>query len=86
MPEIARFLGIVIYIYFDDHPPAHFHARYGRQVAVIDIATLAVLRGCLSPRVLGLVTEWASAHQQELRENWQRARAHANLLPIQPLE
>jgi hypothetical protein len=58
--QFARFLGIIIYMYYDDHPPPHFHARYGRHIAVIDIDTLAVLRGRLPPRALGLVIEWAA--------------------------
>jgi hypothetical protein len=60
--------------------------RYGKQRAIIDIGTLAVLEGSLSPRVLGLVVEWAAQHQHELRANWDRARRHATLSPIPPLE
>lgn len=86
MPEISRFFGIVIAMFYNDHPPPHFHARYGKQRAIIDIGTLTVLEGSLSPRVLGLVVEWAAQHQHELRANWDRARRHAALTPIQPLE
>ncbi|MGH7155144.1 MAG: DUF4160 domain-containing protein [Acetobacteraceae bacterium] len=86
MPELSRFFGIVIAMFYDDHAPPHFHVRYGRQRATVAIETLAVLQGALSPRVRGLVTEWAALHQAELREGWERARQHAPLNPIAPLE
>ena len=86
MPEISRFFGIVVRMYYADHPPAHFHVRYGRDKAIIAIDTLAVLGGQLPPRVLGLVTEWAARHRGELSENWNLARDHAPLKMIQPLE
>ena len=70
---------------YDDHTPPHFHARYGSQQASIDIASLDLLAGRLSPRVRGLVTEWASKHESELRENWELARAGAPLKRIEPL-
>ena len=66
MPEISRFYGIVISMYYDDHNPPHFHARYGGDRAAIEIPSLRVLEGKLPPRVLGLVVEWASQHQPEL--------------------
>ena len=62
MPEISRFFGIVVRMYYDDHPPPHFHVRYGEQKALMAIEPLAVREGRLSPRVLGLVTEWAALH------------------------
>ena len=67
MPEISRFYGIVIQMYFGDHPPPHFHARYAGDVAKIDIEALSVIDGRLPGRALGLVIEWASLHQDELR-------------------
>jgi hypothetical protein len=85
MPEISRFYGIVIQMYFGDHPPPHFHARYAGQAAKLDIDTLAVIEGKLPARALGLVTEWAATHQHELREAFERA---ANMQPpgkIEPL-
>ena len=63
MPEISRFFGIVIKMFFDDHNPPHFHAEYGSDLALIDIRTLAVFSGRLPPRVTGLVIEWATLHQ-----------------------
>ena len=64
MPEIIRFFGIIIAMFYNDHAPPHFHARYGEQRAIIGIDSLTVLGGRLSPRVLGLVMEWASLHQE----------------------
>lgn len=86
MPEISRFLGIVIKMFFDDHNPPHFHAEYDRDVALIDIRNLSVFSGRLPPRVIGLVIEWASVHQKELFVDWDRARAQHELLKIAPLE
>lgn len=86
MPEISRFFGIIIMIYYNDHPPPHFHVRYGQQKAIVDIRTLAILEGKLSSRVFGLVSEWAIAHQAELLANWELARQSQPLEPIEPLE
>jgi len=82
LPEISRFFGIIVAMFYNDHPPPHFHVRYGRQRAILDIATLSVLEGSLSRRVLGLVVEWAAQHQDELEANWQLARRHASLNKI----
>lgn len=63
----------------------HFHARYGDDEASIEIENLYVLAGELPPRALRLVTDWASDHREELRENWDRARRHEPLQRIEPL-
>ncbi len=86
MPEISRFFGIIISMYFNDHPPPHFHARYGSHKALISIESLTILRGSLPPRVLGLVVEWASGHRDALMGDWQLARRQQPLDPIEPLE
>lgn len=86
MPEISRFFGIVIRIYFNDHGPAHFHAAYGEFEALINIETLAVYRGDLPRRALALVLEWAALHRDELRQDWGLARKGQSLQPIAPLE
>ena len=86
MPEISRFFGIIITMNYNDHPPAHFHARYGDQKALIDIERLALLEGYLLPRPLGMVLEWATLHQDELREDWELARQQRILKRIEPLE
>ena len=86
MPEISRFFGIVIKMFFEDHNPPHFHAEYGGSVVLIDIQTLSVFAGHLPPRALGLVIEWATVHQKELLDNWDRARAQRGPQRIAPLE
>jgi len=86
MPEISRFYGIVIQIYYGDHPPPHFHALYGGNVAKIAIETLQVIDGSLPKRALGMVLDWATLHQQELREAFQRAAALQPPGRIDPLD
>lgn len=86
MPEISRFFGIVIAMYYNDHDPPHFHVRYGGTKAIFSIDQLTLLDGNLSPRVRGLVIEWAALHQEELLEDWNRARRMEELAPIAPLE
>lgn len=85
MPEISRFYGIVIRMYFNDHNPPHFHAIYGGEQAQIDIQSFSVIGGQLSQRALGLVIEWAAQHQDELFEDWEKARQMQPLLRIEPL-
>jgi len=85
MPEISRFFGIVIAMFYNDHAPPHFHVRYGSERALIGIESLILLDGRLSPRALGLVMEWASTHQAELLEDWNLTRGQAPLKPIEPL-
>lgn len=86
MPEISRFFGIVIQMFYNDHSPPHFHARYGRDQAVISVADLVVLKGALPPRALGLVMEWATRHRPELMDDWDLARLNSPLKSISPLE
>ena len=62
MPEISRFYGMVIAMYYNDHAPPHFHVRYGKQKAVIGIDPLELLEGKLSRKAKSLVLEWATAH------------------------
>ena len=85
MPEISRFYGIVIKMYFDDHNPPHFHAQYSGNEVLININTLAVISGRLPARALGLVAEWASLHEAELLALWQRAKGLEPLHKIDPL-
>lgn len=85
MPEISRFFGIVISMYYDEHNPPHFHARYGSDHAAIEITSLKILAGKLPPRALGLVVEWASNHQEELMNNWNSARNNTPPNKIEPL-
>lgn len=85
MPEISRFLGIRIYMYYEEHSPPHFHAKYAGQMAVVDIASLAVIKGDIPGRALGLVVEWGRLHRAELEANWARARQAEPLWPVEPL-
>ena len=85
MPEISRFYGIVIKMYFADHAPPHFHAEYADHEARIAIDSLAVISGKLPARAMGLVVEWATLHRQELQTQWQRAGALQPLERIEPL-
>lgn len=88
MPRISAFYGIVIWMYYDEvHHSGrpHFHATYGDDEATFDIASLNIIAGGISPRGRRLVGEWARVHTTELRENWDRARRHESLVPIDPL-
>lgn len=85
MPEISRFLGIVVLMYFKEHGVPHFHVRYGEHRASFSILDLRLLDGVLPGRVVALVLEWAFAHRQELHDDWERAAAGQPLQPIAPL-
>ena len=71
MPEISRFLGIIITMYFDEHNPPHFHVRYNEYRASTEIKTLNILRGELPAKVRGLVEEWGELHGDELLQIWE---------------
>ena len=86
MPELSRFFGIIIRMFYSDHEPAHFHAVYGEHEALIEIDTLLVMRGFIPRRALALVLEWAALHRDDLRSDWQRACAGDLLTPIEPLD
>lgn len=86
MPRISSFYGIVIEMYFKDHPPPHFHVRYGGEKAKIEIATGEVLRGSLSPRTLRLVSEWLEMHRAELELNFERVANEEQPDRIEPLK
>ena len=81
MPEISRFLGIIITMYFNEHNPPHFHVRYNEYRASVEIKTLNIISGALPARVRGLVNEWAEIHRNELLEIWENADFHT----IEPL-
>jgi len=85
MPEISRFLGIVIAMYYKEHEPPHFHAKYGNQTGVFSIAELKLIEGGLPKRVISLVIEWAFEHRDELMEDWELAITKRPLRKIPPL-
>jgi hypothetical protein len=85
MPEISRFLGIVIRMYYRDHPPPHFHAEYGEFEIEVEIDSGSI-GGRFPRRALKAVIEWYELHRSELLENWRRAEQRVPLNPIDPLE
>lgn len=88
VPRISAFHGIVVSMFFDERPhegQPHLHATNGGEDVSLDIASLHVLAGSIAPARLRLLREWASLHRHELLENWERARRHAPLLPVDPL-
>lgn len=85
MPQISYFLGVIIRMFYRGHNPPHFHAVYADYEGLIDIEKNELIDGYLPPRVLGIVTEWTALHQNELMQNWERARNQERLLDIEPL-
>ena len=69
MPVVSRFLGIVIAMYWNDHAPAHFHAKYGEYEIVVHIAT-GCGEGQFPKLAQRLVLEWYKLHKNELLNNW----------------
>jgi hypothetical protein len=86
MPELSRFFGISIRMYFDDHQPPHFHAIYSGAEAEVGLDPVALLRGRLPRRALGMVMEWAVTHQRELLDDWELVRHDQAPRGIAPLE
>jgi hypothetical protein len=84
MPTISRFYGIIIFMNYNDHQPPHFHARYQDQEVIVEIHS-GTVEGRMSKRALRMILEWLDFHQDELRENWERARQRKALNQIQPL-
>ena len=73
MPRLSYFYGIAIYLYYEDHPPPHIHARYGEHQVKVAIASGEVIDGVLPRRAARLVSEWVSEHVDELKDCWERA-------------
>jgi hypothetical protein len=85
MPEISSFLGIVIYMYYRDHAPPHFHAIYGEYEVLVEIGS-GVVSGKFPRRALKAVLEWYELHKDELLEDWHLAEQMMPLKKIEPLE
>jgi hypothetical protein len=85
MPELCRFYGIIIRMFWADHPPPHFHAIYGSHEALVEIATSEIIAGSLPLGAHSLVSQWVSLHRDELLEAWELARALQPLRKIEPL-
>jgi hypothetical protein len=84
VPTISRFYGIVIYMNYREHPPPHFHARYGEQEVTIEIET-GIVTGKMSRRALQMIFTWLEMHQEALLENWERVENRQPLKTIPPL-
>ncbi|HAT50489.1 MAG: DUF4160 domain-containing protein [Nitrospirae bacterium] len=76
MSELSRFLGIVVFMYFNEHNPPHVHIRYNEFRAVMDIHSFNILDGHLPARVRGLAEEWMELHQAELLSMWESKEFH----------
>lgn len=85
MPELCRFYGIIIKMYFGDHAPPHFHVEYQEYEAIVNIET-GEITGRLSRRALRLVYEWLDLHKDELMANWERSQERKPLKKIKPLD
>ncbi|MFZ1496110.1 MAG: DUF4160 domain-containing protein [Saprospiraceae bacterium] len=81
MPEISRFYGVIVYMFFNDHNPPHFKVKYGEFEANILISNGAILNGDLPISKLKLVTAWAEIHKEELSAMWESKVFHQ----IEPL-
>lgn len=86
MPEISRFFGIIIGMYYNDHPPPHFHAKYGNYEVLVNIETGEIIRGRIPRRALGLIQEWRELHKDQLLADWGLAESRRPLNKIEPLE
>ncbi len=85
MPEISRFLGIVVFMNFKDHNPPHFHAMYGDYQIIVEINT-GVVEGKFPKRALSLLMEWYEIHREELIKNWETLKNKGSYEKITPLE
>ncbi len=86
MPEISRFFGIIIRMYFDDHNPPHFHAIYGSEEMLVGIDPIMILEGSMKRRAISMVLEWAAVHQYELMRNWKLLHNDSAAEKIEPLD
>jgi len=85
MPEVSRFLGIIIYFAYNEHNPPHFHARYGEFDISVEIE-MGIVTGKFPRRAMNHVLEWYTMNKEPLLENWNLALAGKPLKAIKPLE
>ena len=86
MPELSRFFGIVIRMFFEEHNPPHIHAEHQGNKAVFDLSG-NITRGNMKSRTaIKLVREWIDLHVPELREDWELAQAGREIKKINPLD
>lgn len=86
MPIISSFYGINIYMYWDEHLPPHFHAKYNEHSVLIDINDGSVLKGLFPFKQLKLVLAWCELHKRELLNNWENAVKNKEIKKIDPLK
>lgn len=86
MPEISRFFGIVIAMFYKEHVPPHFHAKYSGEWAAFSIEDLKMIEGKLPRRAISLILEWAFQHRDELMANWEKIQRREPLEKIEPLD
>ncbi|MBP8002713.1 MAG: DUF4160 domain-containing protein [Chloroflexi bacterium] len=84
MPTISQFYGLVVFMNYKEHPPAHFHVRYQGQEVSVEIQS-GMVTGKMSRRALQMIFAWMELHQEELMDNWERAQNREPLRPIPPL-
>jgi hypothetical protein len=85
MPEISRFHGIIVRMYFNDHVPPHLHAACGNREAEVGISPAELRSGDLPKRLLSLLFEWMALHEAEILDNWHRLHTDQAPRPIPPL-
>lgn len=85
MPIIARFFGIIVYMYWREHDPPHFHVKHGNNEIIVEIET-GKITGKISKRVISMVQEWRELHKEELMADWKLAKQMKPLTQITPLE
>jgi hypothetical protein len=86
MPLISQFFGIMIYMYWDEHNPPHFHAKYNEFEAEISLLPIKIIKGDMPKRIRSLIFEWTAEHHEELLENWELSKANKELNRIKSLE
>ena len=86
MPEISRFKGITIHIYYDDHNPPHFHAIHGEDEALFSIETLEIIKGKLPKKAILQVVQWAFLNRSQLKKNWEKVKNDQQPDGIKPLK
>ncbi len=86
MPTISMFYGIVISMFYNDHAPPHFHAKYAEFKGIIDIQQFEMIKGDLPRRALELILDWAELHQSELLQDWHLCQEKQTPHKIEPLK
>jgi len=86
VPRLSEFYGIVVYMYFADHNPPHFHAIYGEDEAVVTISDGSVIAGGLPRTASRLVEQWRIERRAQLAANWELAQVPTTLNTIEPLQ